>query len=406
MRVLQVNKFFYVRGGSERYFFDLCSLLEDRGHEVLHFSMSHPRNRSSAQESYFVSEIDLNAPMGPIDKLRTVLRILYSVEAKKKISRLIEDLRPDIVHFHNMTRHLSPSIIDAAVSKGVPTIRTMHDLSLVCPAHSFFVNGRACEACAGGRYRHALPRKCIGGLVSSTVLGTLEAYLHAWTGLYAKIGLFIAPSLFLKSKVSTLHWIKDRIVHLPYFIPPGPDYTGENHGYVLYAGRISVEKGVRTVIEAAARLKAVRFLIAGEGPLLDRFRSEAAGLDNVEFLGYIAGEALENLIKGAGCVVVPSIAYENLPLSILEAFARGKPVVGARAGGIPELVRDGITGFLFQPGDVDSCVAALDRTMADEAYRRKLGRQARELAGDEYSPAFHYERLMALYDRVIAQGSQ
>jgi glycosyltransferase involved in cell wall biosynthesis len=400
MRVLQVNKFFYIRGGSERYFFDLCSLLENRGHQVLHFSMSHPRNAPSDQGSYFVSEVDLNAPMGPVDKLRTVFRILYSTEAKKKFARLIDDLKPDIVHFHNITRQLSPSIIDAAVSRGIPTIQTMHDLSLVCPAHSFFVYGRACEACAGGKYRHALQGKCIDGLMSSTVLGTFEAYLHAWTGLYKKIGLFIAPSLFLKGKVSTLSWIKHRIVHLPYFIPPGPDYTDENDGYVLFAGRISVEKGVGTVIRAAARLKAIRFVIAGEGPLLDRFRKEAADLGNVEFTGYVTGDALENLIRGAGCVVVPSISYENLPLSILEAFARGKPVVGSRAGGIPELVRDGITGYLFEPDNVDSCVSALDRTVAEEGQRRKLGCQARELAGEEYSPGSHYEKMMALYEKA------
>ena len=401
MRILQVNKFFYVRGGSERYFFDLCRLLEDRSHEVLHFSMRHPRNHPSLQESYFVSEIDLNAPMGPAEKLRTVSHILYSAEAKKKMGLLIDDLKPDVIHFHNITRQLSPSIIDAAAARGVPTVQTMHDLSLVCPAHSFFVNGRACEACAGGRYRNALPKKCIDGLVSSTVLGIFEAYLHSWMGLYKKVGLFIAPSLFLKSKVSTLAWIADRIVHLPYFIPPGPDYTSENRGYVLFAGRISVEKGVGTVIEAAARLKTVRFLIAGEGPLLDGFRKQAANLDNVQFLGYVAGEALEELIKGAGCVVVPSISYENLPLSILEAFARGKPVVASRAGGIPELVRDGVTGYLFTPDRVDSLVSALDKTMADEKDRRTLGRQARELVGKEYSPASHYEKLMALYKEVL-----
>jgi glycosyltransferase involved in cell wall biosynthesis len=403
MRILQANKFFYVRGGSERYFFDLCGLLEDRGHDVLHFSMKHPRNRPSPQESYFVSEIDLNAPMGPVKKLQTVFRILYSKEAKTMMARLIDDLKPDVIHLHNITRQLSPSIIDAAVAGNVPTIQTMHDLSLVCPAHSFFVNGRACEACAGGRYRNALRRRCIDGLTSSTVLGTLEAYLHSWLGLYKKVGVFIAPSLFLKSKVSTLDWIKDKIVHLPYFIPPGPDYSGENRGYALFAGRISVEKGVGTVIEAAAKLKTVRFIIAGEGPLLGEFKRRAADLGNVEFVGYVAGQALEELVRGAGCVVVPSIAYENLPLSILEAFARGKPVVGSEVGGIPELVRPGVTGYLFKPDRADMFVEAVERTMADERHRRGLGRQARELTEKEYSPASHYERLMALYERVGAR---
>jgi glycosyltransferase involved in cell wall biosynthesis len=400
MKILQVNKFFYVRGGSERYFFDLCSLLEDRGNEVLHFAMRHPRNRPSPQDAYFVSEIDLNAPMGPIDRIRAASRILYSREAKRNFGRLIDDLRPDVIHFHNITRQLSPSIVDAAVGRGIPTVQTMHDLSLVCPAHSFFVHGRACESCAGGRYWQAVTRKCIDGSGPSTLLGTFEAYLHSWLGLYKKIGLFIAPSLFLKSKVATLDWISSRMVHLPYFIPPGPDYTSENRGYVLFVGRISREKGVGTVLEAAARLPHVRFLVAGEGLLLEDFRSEAAGLGNVEFPGYVSGQRLEDIIKGAGCVVVPSVSYENLPLSILEAFARGKPVVASRLGGIPELVRDGSTGYLFSPGDADSLASAVERTMAQEESRRRLGRQARELTETEYSPRSHYERIMALYESV------
>ena len=400
MRILQVNKFFYLRGGSERYFFDLCGLLEERGHEVLHFSMQHPRNRHSSQEPYFVSGIDLNAPMGVSEKVRAIFRILYSSEAKKKFGQLIEDLKPDVIHFHNITRQLSPSIIDAAAERGVPTIQTMHDLSLVCPAHSFFVGGEACELCRGGKYWHALSRRCIDGSGASTVLGALEAYLHSWMGLYNKIRLFIAPSLFLKSKVSTLDWISGRIVHLPYFIPPGPDYTAEEGRYVLFAGRVSREKGVGTVLKAAAKLAEVRFLIAGEGPLLDEFKLEARAMENVEFLGYVTGQKLENMIKGAGCVLVPSISYENLPLSILEAFARGKPVVASRLGGIPELVRDGITGHLFAPGDPDSLVSALEKTVGDEKTRQRLGRQARDIVEKEYSAGDHYERIMAIYEGV------
>jgi glycosyltransferase involved in cell wall biosynthesis len=400
MRVLQVNKFFYVRGGSERYFFDLCRLLEDKGHEVLHFSMSHPRNQPSAQDAYFVSEVDLNAPMSPAARLRAALRILYSSEAKRKMGRLIDDLKPDLVHFHNITRQLSPSIIDAAYSRGVPTIQTMHDLSLVCPAHSFFVDGKACESCAGGGYWHALQGKCIDGSGASTLLGTLEAYLHSWIGLYKKIDLFIAPSLFLKGKVSSLDWIADRTVHLPYFIPPAPDYSSENRGYVLFAGRVSREKGVGTVLEAAARLTDTEVKIAGEGPLIDDFKAEAATLPNVEFLGYVGGERLEETIRGAACVVVPSISYENLPLSILEAFARGKPVVASRAGGSPELVQDGVTGALFEPGDGDSLAAALERILADEAARQGLGRRAREVVASDYSAEAHYGRIMALYEGI------
>ncbi len=402
MRILQVNKYFYIRGGSERYFFDLSRLLQERGHEVFHFSMKNERNDASDQEGYFVSEIDLNAPMGPGRKIQAALRLLYSSEAKNKMAKLLDEFRADIVHFHNITRQLSPSIIMAAADRGVPMVQTMHDLSLVCPAHTCFVNGHACEDCAGGSYWHAVPKRCIDGLLGSSALGSFEAYLHAWLGLYKKIDTFIAPSLFLKSKVSSLDWMTGKIEHLPYYIPLGPDYSGVDEGYVLFAGRITVEKGVGTLLEAASRLSGRRFIIAGEGPLLDDFKQDAVsmGVSNVEFVGYAKGDDLERLLRGASCVAVPSIWYENLPLSIMEAFARGKPVVASASGGSPELVKDGITGYLFEPGNADSLVASLERTLGDEAARTGMGRRARALVGGDYSDAVHYERLMNIYERV------
>jgi glycosyltransferase involved in cell wall biosynthesis len=403
MRILQVNKFFYVRGGSERYFFDLCDLLEEAGHEVMHFSMQHARNRPSRQSGFFVDEIDLNAPLDTGGRVGAALRVLYYREGKDRIGRLINQVKPDIVHFHNITRQLSPSIIDAVGKHGIPMVQTMHDLSLVCPSHTCFIEGHACEECAGGRYWHALTRRCIDGSLASSLLGSFEAYLHAWLGLYKRIDRFIAPSRFLQSRVSSLGWIADRIIHLPYFVPPAPDYAEVNEGYVLFAGRISKEKGVGTLLDAASRLGEVRFVIAGEGPLLDVFRSlaEERRLSNVDFVGYVKGDALEDLLRGAGCVVVPSVSYENLPLSILEAFARGKPVVGSKCGGIPELVIDGVTGYLFEPDDADSLAGAIEKTMKDETTRQRMGCEARERVKNLYSPAYHLDRITAVYKELL-----
>lgn len=403
MRILQVNKFFYLRGGSERYFFDLCRLLEGYGHDVVHFSMQHERNERSGQERYFVSSVDLNAPMGLGEKLLAASRILYSSEAKTRMIGLIDEFKPDVVHFHNITRQLSPSVIDAAESRGIPMVQTIHDLSLICPAHSFFVNGGSCEDCSGGAYWHAVPKRCIDGLLSSSLLGVLEAYLHSWLRLYRKISVFIAPSLFLKGKVSTLNWIAGKIRHLPYFIPSGPDYVSDNDGYVLFAGRISKEKGVGTLIDAASRLRTVRFVVAGEGPPLEEFRRMARdhGLSNIEFMGYVKSDDLEPLMRGCSCVVVPSISYENLPLSILEAFARGKPVVASDSGGIPELVKDGVTGYIFLRDDPESLAHALDKAMSNEHHRLEMGRQARELVINSYGPDSHYDRIMSIYEDIL-----
>ncbi|MFZ1947448.1 MAG: glycosyltransferase family 4 protein [bacterium] len=403
MRVLQVNKFFYVRGGSERYYFDLCDLLRERGHSVSQFSMKHGRNLPAPDQSYFVSEIDLNACATPAARARAAFRILYSWEAKAAIGRLMDSCRPDLVHCHNISRQLSPSILDAAHSRGIPIVETMHDLFLVCPAHSFFVNGAPCEACKSGAFWHATRLRCIDGSTASSVLGTAEAYLHAWARLYRKISLFIAPSLFLKSKVDSLGWTKDRTVHLPYFVPLGPDYSARNDGYALFAGRVSREKGVGVLLDAASMCRAVDFVIAGEGPELGDYRRAAArlGLANVRFVGYVKGEALEKLLAGARCVVVPSLSYENLPLSILEAFARGKPAVAADSGGIAELVKDDTTGYLFERGVSASLADAIERMASDDRRRERMGRNARQMIATDYSPAAHYQRLMGIYESVL-----
>jgi glycosyltransferase involved in cell wall biosynthesis len=403
MKILQVNKFFYVRGGSERYYFDLCDLLARRGHEVLHFSMKHARNRPSPQEEYFVSHIDLNAPMSAAARIAAAFRILYSREAVRKMKALIARYRPDIVHLHNISRQISPSIMSVTSRMGIPAVQTLHDLSLICPAHTCFVNGKPCEDCAGGRYVRALGAKCIDGSLKSTALGVFEAYLHSFLGLYKKIDWFIAPSEFLKGKVSSLKWIREKISHVPYFIPPGRDWTARNDGYVLYSGRVTREKGVGTLLEAAGRLPDTRFVIAGEGPELDSERSRAAvmGLANVEFAGYLTGDALEHMIEGASCVAVTSLWYENLPLTILEAFARGKPVIGSDSGGIGEMVKDGETGFLYEPGNAASLAGAVLRLQADENQRLRMARNAREVAASRYSAGRHYERIMEIYERVL-----
>ncbi len=403
MRIVQVNKFFYLKGGSERYYFDLCNLLESKGHKIFHFSMHHPRNRQSDQQKYFVSGIDLNAPMNTFRKIKTAARVIYSLEAKRNFSKLIEDLKPDIIHFHNITRQISPSVVDAAASKGVPMIQTVHDLYLVCPAHSFYVNDRTCELCGEGSYWHCITKKCIDGKLSSSFLGTFESYLHSWLGLYKKISKMITPSLFLKDRIEKLKWTKVRTVHLPYFIPPAPDYSGYDDGYVLFAGRISDEKGVGTVVEAASSLRHVQFVIAGEGPKLEHYKRivSSSGLSNVIFKGYVDSEMIDILLRGASCVVMPSVSYENLPLIILEAFARGKPVVASDCGGIRELVCNGETGYLFRPADAASLSERLNQILKDRDLRNHMGRKARELTNGIFSPEFHYSKIKEIYESVL-----
>ncbi|MGD9140178.1 MAG: glycosyltransferase family 4 protein [bacterium] len=404
MKVLQVNKYFYVRGGSERYYFDLCDLLAGRGHEVFHFSMTHSRNRPSPQADMFMSHVDLNAPMSATERVAAAGRLLYSREATRRMEAIIDRYRPDVVHMHNISRQITPSIVSVTSARGIPTVKTQHDYSLVCPAHTCFVNGEVCEDCLGGAYWHAVPKKCIDGSLTSSLLGAAEAYLHDVMGLYKKIDFIISPSRFLMEKLSSLKWIRRKIGHLPYLIPLGEDWSSRNDGYVLYSGRITHEKGVKTLLEAAARMPDMKFIIAGEGPQLDEFKEYARdrGLGNVEFRGYVEGGEHEALLEGAACIAVTSISYENLPLSILESFARGKPVVGSDCGGTVELVKDGETGFRYRRADADSLAEAIGNLLSDESARVRMARNARELVSGVCSPDYHYDRMMEIYARVGA----
>jgi glycosyltransferase involved in cell wall biosynthesis len=406
MKILLVNKFFYRRGGSEAVFFDTADLLRADGRDVIFFSMQHPRNLPSAQSRYFVSHVDFQARLGLVDRLEASGRVLYSLEARKNLQRLLVRERPQVVHLHNIYHQLSPSILSVLRTHDLPVVMTLHDYKMVCPVYTMLAAGGPCEDCRNGAYYRCLVKRCAGGSYSRSLLSCLEMYLHhRMLRSYGAVDVFISPSRFLRTKLSDMGF-RAPVCYLPNSVNPGnyvPSYTWRERS-IVYFGRLSAGKGLLTLIDAAAPLP-VTCKVIGDGPArgeLERACAERR-LHNVSFLGYVDRRELAREVSDSMFVVLPSEWYENSPRSVIESFAWGKPVVGSRIGGIPELVVDGETGVTFSPGSVAELRESICRLLERPESIVGLGRRAREHVEQHLSHRVHLEGLLRLYGRAIEQ---
>jgi glycosyltransferase involved in cell wall biosynthesis len=401
MRIVTGNNYYFLRGGSERVFFEEADLLTRHGHEVIPFSVRDPEALRSEYAHHFVDPIDFDSGQSLWRKVRVASRILYSFHSRQKAHRLIESTRPELAHFHNIYHRVSPAVLPVFREHGIPVVLTVHDYKLLCPIYTLYRSGAVCEECSGRRFSSCLRNRCNKGSFSASLVSAAEGYLHDALGLYRRnVDMCIAPSEFLRGKLIAAGWDARHVAHLPNFVDTErlqPAIRGD--GYLLYLGRLSHEKGIATLIRAFRGLPGrPSLVVAGGGPLDADARRLADGDDRIRFTGHLGGEALSRTVREARAVVLPSEWYENAPMSALEAMAFGKPVIGARIGGIPEIVREGETGFLFEPGDVVSLREALVRFLAlRQTDVEALGRGARRMVESEHAPEGHLRRLMAVY---------
>jgi glycosyltransferase involved in cell wall biosynthesis len=314
---------------------------------------------------------------------------------------MIEEFNPDIAHVQNIHHHLTPSILYALKKANIPIVWTLHDYKLVCPNSTFFYGDSICEKCGKSKYYSTLITKCKKGSISASLMSCIEAYAHRLMKVRDMVDMFVAPSKFLKDKLVERGFDNRKVVHIPNFVNAvAEDHSSASGDYFVYAGRLSSEKGVDTLIQAMAQVSNAKLKIAGDGPMrstLEVLVSELR-LQNVEFLGFIDSETLRKVTIDAQFVVVPSKWYENCPYSILESLALGKPVVGARIGGIPELVDDGKNGFLFEPGNAVDLSAKISILVSDSCLRSKMGLNSLERLQAKYSLNGYYEELSKVYE--------
>ena len=406
MKVLLVNKFFFPKGGAEVSFFETAKLLASKGHKVFFFSMSHPNNIPSPYAKYFISNVNFNQ-LGSLSKqIKAAGKIIYSFEAKRNIEKLIIDKRVDVVHLNNIHHQISPSILHTLKKWNLPTVMTLRDYKMACPAYSMLSDGEPCEKCRDGRYYWCLLKRCTKHSYLKSALNTLEMYLHhSIFRIYDLVDIFISPSKFLKRKIQEMGF-KGEVVYLPNFIDLGgfvPSYTWEENSLV-YFGRLSQEKGLFSLIKAFKHLD-LQLKVIGEGPLGQDlgYKVKKEEFNNILFLGYKRGEELKREITKSIAAILPSECYENNPRSVIEAFALGKPVIGSRIGGIPELVRHGETGLTFQPGNVGDLREKIISLLGNKDKIIEMGKTARVFVEEELNPEKHYQGLMKIYERAIAK---
>lgn len=398
--LLSINNYYYRRGGAETVFFNHNAMFAEAGWKVAPFSMQHPKNEPSPWSDYFIDELEFGHHYNAWRKARSAGKVIYSFEARRKLDSLLDAFRPDIAHAHNIYHHISPSILPLLKKRGVPVVLTLHDLKIACPAYQMLARDGVCERCRDGNLSHVIRQRCIKGSLALSSLIYLESTLHRRLGLYRDhVDRFVVPSRFYIDKFVEWGWDRDRFVHIPNVVDAGgfePDFNPGDH--FVFFGRLSREKGILTLIRAAAAA-GVPLQVIGTGPDEGECRAvaESSG-GRVEFLGYRSGSELHRLIAAARAVALPSEWYENAPMSVLEAYALGKPVLGADIGGIPELIRAGETGAVFRSGDVVSLSEQLSRFagMDDESVA-DMGREGRAWVADRFSRSGYMERTVALY---------
>lgn len=398
--LLSINNYYYRRGGAEVVFLEQNRMLEEAGWQVVPFAMKHPNNLATPWDTYFPDEIEFGQDYSTTAKLVRASRVVYSLQARDRLKELLGVFSPRIAHVHNIYHHLSPSILPLLRERGIPVVMTVHDLKLACPAYTMMRGNRPCESCRGGKVHNVLLNRCIKGSAALSAVVMAEAALHRLLRTYeSSVARFIVPSRFVLETLVRWGWPRESFVHVPNFVdvdrfPPG---SGIGRRFV-YCGRLDALKGVETLVRAAA-LARQPVTIVGAGPQEARLHALAAELNaDVSFAGYLAKDALIDVLRSARAVVVPSEVNENAPLSLLEAYATARPVIGSSIAGIPELIREDETGALFPTGDVEALAAILerfgefpDRRLAD------MGNAGRRWVEQDFNPAVYRDRLLSLY---------
>ncbi len=386
MKILMVNKFLYPNGGSETYIFRTGEELVKMGHEVQYFGMEHAGRIVGNRVESYTSDMDFHGKGA--GKLLYPFRIIYSLEARRKMRPVLEDFEPDVVHLNNFNFQLTPSVIyeirrfERKRRKRVRIIYTAHDYQLVCPNHLLLrpLEYELCDRCVKGSALACIGGRCIHGSLIKSVLGSLEGCLYRGLHTYRKLDCIICPSQFMAERLSASPDLTDRLVVMHNFVDRPSGYHGQKGGYVLYFGRYCREKGVGTLLEVCRRLSDIPFVFAGGGPL----ECEVEAVGNITNRGFLSGEELAQVISGAAFSVFPSEWYENCPFSVMESQICGTPVLASDLGGTRELIDCGNSGELFRAGDGEELAEKIRRLWGDtklcERYAQGCAKARERLA--------------------------
>ncbi len=390
MKILQVHNSYQQPGGEDQACAAENEMLATRGHTVIEY-MAH------------------NDAISEMSAIRIGIKTIWNSETYANAKALIRRERPNVVHVHNTFPIVSPAIYYAASSEHVPVVQTLHNYRLLCPAATFFRNGRVCEECLGSALLHrAALHRCYRDSAPASAAVSAMLMSHRLAGTWnSKVATYIALTGFSKNKFIEGGLPAARIVVKPNCLARDTGIGQGEGGYALFAGRLTEEKGLRTLLDAWTDLRSlIPLKIAGDGPLSGEVKQRVASLPHVEWLAHCDRDRIMQLLRAAAFIVVPSRYYEHLPMIIVEAFACGTPVIASALGSLNELIVDGENGLHFAAGDSAALARQAREIVAQPDRLRAMRLAARRSYEQNYTPERNYELLMQIYTSSIQGASK
>lgn len=408
MRIIVANYRYFISSGPDKYMFKFMEAAQEQGIEVVPFSIANPQNQYTPYSKYFAKPRSAELMYDDTKKtlkntIGMIRAIVWNYDASRCLRKLIRETRPDAVYILHEINHLSPSIIRTAKKEGVRVIHRISDFFMFCPKYDFLCGDEICESCLGGDYSKAILYKCVKNSKAATLLRVFAMKLYAGLRVFDEVDCFICTCEFTKSKLIEGGIPSDKIVCIPTFIDADritPCY--ENDKYFLFLGRLTHQKGAVYAIEAMRYLKDTEYVLKITGNISDSEEDKQIweyimenGLEKkIEFVGFKRGQELENLIARSSCVVCPAIWYENMPNTVIEAYASGKPVVASKIGSLTEIIDDGETGFLFEMKNSEDLANKLKLFVMDPALSSMLGHKARRKCESKYNVKNHMDLIL------------
>ncbi len=398
MKILMVNKFLYPKGGAETYMFGLGNYLNSLGHQVEYFGMDSDNRCVSNSIDCYTDNVDFRNS-NTYSKIKYSLKTVYSKEAKCKIGKVLDNFKPDIVHINNINFQLTPSIVYAVKERNIPIVQTVHDVQIACPNHRMYneQTEKICSQCSNGHYAYCIKNRCVHASLLKSTVAAYESYYYHKRDTYNLIDKYICPSQFMADTITKAGVKKDKIEVLHNYCDnhktlPAKD---KSKNYVLYFGRLSVEKGIKTLLEVCSQLPDIQFIFAGTGPLENLCKN----IKNIDCVGFKSGDELNMLIKNALFSLCPSECNENCPMSIIESLSLGTPVICSDLGGASELVIPGETGEVFSAGDRNGLKNKILKLYNNPAILDKMSENC--IASATNTIQNYSKKLISIYQSLI-----
>jgi glycosyltransferase involved in cell wall biosynthesis len=387
MNILLIHNTYQQAGGEDVVVEQERRLLERNGHKISIYQRSN----------HEINSLSFGQRLGLIG------RVVSASDSSKAVRGILQTLKPDLVHVHNTFMMVSPSVYEACQQEGVPVVQTLHNYRLLCPAATFYRNGKICQDCVTDTLLSSVKHGCYRDSRAMTGAIALMLKTHRLRKTWNQgIDAYIAISSFVKEQFTQAGFPSEKIHVKPNFVAHDPGERKQTGKYALFVGRLTSEKGIETVVEAWKRLPGdVPLVVVGDGPLRTQMQAATKNLANVGFTGWLKREEVQSMMKEAAFVIAASTWYEPFGLILAESFACGTPVLGARIGAIESMLHDGVTGLHFTPGDAQGLADKATWAWEHPTELALMGKAARKTYEDHYTSEINYKLLMNIYASAI-----